>query len=104
MNQKNYIVYILPTCNPVPVECVLMFVQFLPITSIRGLSHGISFRRLLSAAITLPLILHHGQQNHLAKWIQLSKYQEDINHLDIGCGRQHLHDSHEDGGHDQHGG
>ena len=34
----------------------------------------------------------------------MSKDEEYVNHLHVGSGRKHLHDSHEDGGHDQHGG
>ena len=58
----------------------------------------------LSTTIPLPLVLHHSEQNYLSEWIQLPEYQEDVYHLDIGSCREHLHDSHEDGGHDQHGG
>ena len=59
--------------------------------------------RYTSKAIPLPVILHDGQQNNLKKWIKLPKDEEDIYHLDIGSRRKHLHDSHKDGGHDQHG-
>ena len=86
------------TCDFEPVERIFR---------ITLLSFQCSSRVLLlslSTAVPLPLVLHHGEQNNLREGIQLSKYQEDINHLDIGSCRKHLHDCHEDGGHDQHGG
>ena len=50
------------------------------------------------------MILHGSEKNHLSERHHLAEDQPDVDHFDIGGGRQYLHVADEDGGHHQHGG
>ena len=77
------------TCNITPIEC--------RIRATISFRWGIRDIFLIhhTTAIAFPLVFNDGQQNHLSEGAHLAKDQEDVNHLDIGSGRKHLHYSHE---------
>ena len=77
------------TTKLVPVEFVL---RTLPFFYWRGFVLRVIVREafsratfwLISAAITLPLILHNGQKNNFREGIELLKDVEYIDHLNVG--------------------
>ena len=52
--------------------------------------------------ITFSVTLHDGLKEHLDEGNELSKYEPEIDHLDVGGGGKLVHGSSEDCGHHQH--